>query len=98
MAKFDVFALSGHRLAVVIQSDILPRLDTTLVIPLIPASQMSGRSPKLYPVFEIDQIPYVLMLTHMAALPTNTLRTRVASLKSEQDAIADAIDTVLYGF
>ena len=98
MAKFDVFELSGHRLAVVIQSDILPVLDTTLVIPLIPAAQLSGRAAKIYPIVEIEQKPYVLMATHIAALPTRSLRTRVASLKSERDTIADAIDVVLYGF
>lgn len=98
MAKFDVFELSGERLVVVIQSDHLPALGTQLVIPLFPFSHTSGRSPRLNPVLEIRQKPYVLMPTLIAALPTRSLTAKVASLKSEQDTIADAIDMVLYGF
>lgn len=98
MAKFDVFEISGQQLVVAIQSDLLPILDTTLVMPLRPPGQAPRRSPRLNPVIEIGSRQYVLMPTLIAAMPTKSLRHRVASLKSEQDTIADAIDTVLYGF
>lgn len=98
MSKYDVFEIAGHQLVVVIQSDLLPVLDTTLVIPLRLLTQAPMRSAKLNPRFDIAGKPYLLIATMIAAVPTRSLRNRVASLKSEQDAIADAIDTVLYGF
>ena len=98
MAKFDVFELAGQRLVVVIQSDYLPMLETQLVIPLFPWDRAALRSPRLNPVVEIRQKHYILMPTLIAALPTRSLNIRIASLKSEQDAIADAIDVALYGF
>ena len=98
MAKFDVFELSGQRLVVVIQSDYLPMLETQLAIPLFPYHRALQRSPRLNPVVEIGHERYVLMPTLIAALPTKSLTIKVASLKADQDAIADAIDMVLYGF
>ena len=97
MARFDVFELSGQRLVVDIQSDHLLRIETRLVIPLLP-DRVPSRPPRLNPIFEIDNVPYVLMPTLIAAVPTRNLNRKIASLKRERDAIADAIDMVLYGF
>ena len=97
MARFDVFELSGQRLVVDIQSDYLSGIDTRLVIPLL-RETVRSKLPRLNPVFDIDQVSYVLMPTLIAAVPTRHLSHKVASLKQDQDAITGAIDTVLYGF
>jgi hypothetical protein len=97
MARFDVFELSGQRLVVDIQSDHLLGIETHLVIPLL-RDKVPSRLPRLNPMFQIDQISYVLMPTLIAAVPTRNLNHKIASLKQERDAIAAAIDMVLYGF
>lgn len=97
MARFDVFELAGQRLVVDIQSDHLLGIETHLVIPLL-RDKVRGHLPRLNPVFQIDQASYVLMPTLIAAVPTRNLSRKIASLKQERDAIADAIDMVLYGF
>jgi hypothetical protein len=98
VARFDVFELSNQRLVVDIQSDHLLGIETHLVIPLLHNRTALHRISRLNPVFQVDQMSYVLMPTLIAAVPVKNLNRKVASLKQERDTIANAIDMVLYGF
>jgi len=79
-----------------IQSDLLDALKTRLVIPAI---KLAGQKPitRLNPVFEYDQLQYLLLVQEMAAIPANNLGAKVTELEALRSEILAAVDLLITG-
>jgi toxin CcdB len=100
--QFDVFSnptasRSAIPYLVVLQSDVLGGTDAVLCAPLIPADAFAATRGGLNPIFVIKGAPHVLAPDQMAPLPRRLLKSPVASLTADRDAIARAIDLLFFG-
>lgn len=99
MAQFDVFLNpDGVGFIVDVQSNIFDEYRTRVVIPLLPAESAPIVVPRLNPRFEIDGQSVTLLPHFIASVPTASLGKAVASLASQDHAIAGALDMMLKGF
>lgn len=96
MAQFDLYRL-GESLAVDIQHDLLDRLKTRIVVPLIPEGEAPRPAARLNPIFVIKGLRHVLTPQFMAAVPSAELGDRIGSLASERDRVKAAVDLVFDG-
>lgn len=97
MARFDVHRVLGVYY-LDIQTDLLPTLNTRLVVPLVP--MLDGPRPirKLHPIVVIDGEPLIMATHRMVSVPKRSLGRPVANLMSQYDQIVAAIDMILNGF
>lgn len=99
MARHDVYPNpDGPGYLLDLQSDLLSALNTRVVAPLMPQASAPQPAAWLNPIFEIDGEAVVLVTQFMAAVPCTILRTPVASLDAEHEAITRAVDMVIQGF
>ena len=99
MAKYDVYAgLDGAGLLLDVQADLLDRLNTRVVVPLMPLQDAPKPAKRLNPVFAIDGSEYAMVTQFLSAVPRSVLREPVANLRDEFAAITDAIDMLTQGF
>lgn len=99
MARFDVYKAprrSGY--VVDVQSDLFDVTSTRVVMPLTPVAGAAPSTPRLNPIFDIGEAPYMLQPLLIAALPVSALKTPVTSLASEGDRITAALDFMHLGF
>jgi toxin CcdB len=103
MAQFDVVANpdadeSTYRpYLVVLQSDLVSGLASTVVAPLVPRDQMKGAS-RMNPIVNVDGQEFWLATHELFAVDRRMLRKAVASLAQERDAIITALDFVFTGY
>ena len=99
MAQFDLYAGVGRTNAYVVdlQADLLDRLATRIVAPLVPRTETEIITG-LTPLVEVNGTEFVILTPELAAVPARELRNRVASLASYQDAIKRALDILFLGF
>ena len=98
MAQFHVYRVTGDRLVLDLQTDLI-ETGTRVVAPLLPVS--SGPKPigRLEPLFKIEGLPYVLHTAEMAAIPSALLKGEpVADLSGSDYEIRGALDMVFSGF
>lgn len=99
MAKFDVYRLrDGGALVVDCQADLLDGLNTRFVVPLLPIDAAPKPAARLNPLFEVHEVPRVLLPQFAATVPASECRERVASLAGEAIAIGNALDMLISGF
>ena len=99
MARNDVYRRTdGGGLVLDVQSDLLDRLNTRVVVPLLPKVDAPTPAARLNPVFEIEGAPYVMVTQFLAAVPAGLLGEQVASLDAAHDQITGALDLVFTGF
>lgn len=78
----------------VVQSVILSRLDTRVVVPLI----LNIKSAKhLNPIFQINGESVVMSTAQIAAVPTAILNTKITHLSNNRAEILNAIDFLITG-
>lgn len=81
-----------------VQSDLLADLGTRVVVPLCPASAMSGKLLKtLTPVFEIEGKPYAMLTPQLAGVSKRDIGPRVADLAQGRDEVIAALDVLITG-
>ncbi len=99
MAQFDLYAGVGRTESYVVdvQADLLDRLGTRIVAPLVPRAK-TGIMTGLTPLIEIDGVEFVVLTQEMAAIPVRDLQNRIGSLAEYQDEIKRAIDILFFGF
>lgn len=104
MRQFDVYpnpdSDSRDRLPylIVLQSDLLERLDNVVVAPL--RSQRDGKSIpilRLNPVVEVADERYFVRIQDLAAIPAQRLRQPVCNLSSAREALLSALDLLFTG-
>jgi len=97
MAKYDVFHSPRRGYLLECQSDLLDHLNTRLVVPLM-AEKAARAATRLNPVLHIDGRSLVMITQFAAAVPVSELGRKVGSCLSDQDAIGNALDMLIYSF
>ena len=100
--QFDVVAnpdtadIAHRPFLVILQSDLVSGLRSSVVAPLVAREQLSG-AQRLNPIFTINGAEYWLATHELFAIEQRMLRDRVASLADQHDAIMAALDFVFTG-
>lgn len=98
MAQFHVYRITGDRLVLDLQTDLIDT-GTRVVAPLIPITSGPKVIGRLEPVLDIDEAAYVLHTAEMAAIPSALLKgAPVADLSASDYEIRGALDMVFSGF
>ena len=103
MPQFDVVANpdadeSAYRpYLVVLQSDLVSGLSSTVVAPLVPRDQMRGAS-RMNPIVTVDGKEFWLATHELFAVDRRMLHKTVTSLAQERSAIITALDFVFTGY
>jgi toxin CcdB len=88
---------AGHRpYLVILQSDLVSGLRSTVVAPLIAREQIAG-AQRMNPIFEIDGAEYWLATHELFAVEQQMLKGRIASLADHHDTIMAALDFIFTG-
>ncbi|GBQ64255.1 CcdB-like protein [Ameyamaea chiangmaiensis NBRC 103196] len=101
MTRLDVYPMPGKRrggYVVDVQAELLSKLATRMVIPLIPVSDAPPPISELNPVIDIKGAPHVLLTQALASVPLSELRKPVCSIDHHHDAITRALDVLFVGF
>lgn len=99
MAQFDVFRRrAGDGYLLDCQADLLSRLNTRFVVPLLPAREAPKPAARLNPLFEIEGGSYVMMTQFAAAIPASELGERIASLGDQAIDVINALDMLISGY
>jgi toxin CcdB len=80
-----------------VQADLLDRLQTRVVIPVMRAADVGKPARHLNPVFEIDGVAMMLMTPELAGVSVRNLGEKIASLQERRDEIIAALDFLLTG-
>jgi toxin CcdB len=97
VARFHVHHIDrGYALDV--QSNLLDRLDTRVMIPLTDASRVVNVMSKLNPIFVVNGTRYLLSTERMASVPVADIGPSAVDLTSKADEIAAALDFLFLGF
>ena len=97
MAQFDVHKLSGDRLAVDCQSDLLSHLESRFVVPLVPSDAGPRPARRFNPIFEVRGVEHVMLTQFSGAIDRRQLGEVVASLADRSFEITDALDVLISG-
>ncbi|OJX79546.1 CcdB family protein [Magnetospirillum sp. 64-120] len=96
MAQFDFYPFEdGYLLDV--QSALMDRLNTRMIVPLLPIGRAPKPAERLNPVFTIGAARYVMVTQFMGAVPVAELKEKAGSLAHEHFVIKSAIDMVFDG-
>jgi toxin CcdB len=82
---------------VVLQSDLVSGLASTVVAPLVPRDKMKG-AHRLNPILPVEGREFWLATHELFAVDQRILRSSVTTLASHRDAIIAALDFVFIGF
>ena len=101
MPQFDVYKNprgGAFPLVIDVQSEVLTRLDTRVVVPLMPLKRYGARPiTRLNPTVKIDRVEYVLVFQELAAVPAAALAMPVANLRARRDELVAAVDLLFTG-
>ena len=98
MAQFQVYRLSGARLVLDLQTDLIDT-GTRVVAPLIPVTGGPRAIGRLEPAFGINGVDHVLDTAEMAAIRSALRKgAPVADLSGADYEILGALDMVFSGF
>jgi toxin CcdB len=81
----------------VLQSDLLSDLQTTVVAPLVHAKEFGRPATTLNPVFDVQGERVVLSVAELAGVSGKQLGERVGSLAARRHEIIAAIDLLFTG-
>jgi toxin CcdB len=100
--QFDVVAnpdaddASYRPYLVILQSDLVSGLRSTVVAPLVVREQLAG-AQRMNPMFSVDGREYWLATHELFAIEQRMLKGKVASLADRHDAIMAALDFIFTG-
>lgn len=101
MSQFDVHENprgGDYPLLLDVQSELLARFATRVVVPLTPRETHGPPVSRLNPTATIGGVEYVLVFQELAAIPASALGDAVASLASRRIELMAAIDLLFTGF
>jgi len=81
-----------------VQSDLLEKLTTRVVVPLVLLSTMGKPIQHLNPSFRIGNVPVFMSTAELAGVPIRSLGKKVGTLKDRRDEIISALDFLFTGF
>jgi toxin CcdB len=103
MRQFDVVANPDaderqHRpYLLILQSDLVSGLSSTVVAPLVVRDRMQGAT-RMNPILNVDGREFWLAAHELFAVDRRMLRGTVGTLAQERDAIIKALDFVFSGY
>jgi toxin CcdB len=81
-----------------VQNDLFDGLETRVVIPLSPLSELKGQTLRtLMPVLEIEGERFVMLTPQMAGIPKSELGAQVTTVEQYRFEIIAAIDFLVTG-
>jgi toxin CcdB len=80
-----------------VQADLLDRLATRVVVPLVLAEEMGKPAKHLNPQFEIEGRTVAMSTAEIAGVPKRALGERLLSLQHKRDEIIAALDFLFTG-
>ena len=80
------------------QADVLDRLNTRFVVPLLPPAEGPLPIARLNPAFTVSDQEVVMYTQFAAAVSARELNSPVTSLGSEHRTIMNALDVLLTGY
>lgn len=95
MARLHVYRDGDGTLVVDCQSDLLDRLRTRLVAPLLAPDD--ALDPRLNPVVTVEGQPYVFAPQYLATVPASELKQPIGWLRDDEYPIGRALDLMLGG-
>lgn len=99
MARFDVYRHPDENgFLLDVQANVLARLNTRVVVPLLPVASSPKPMDRLNPILEVGTTPVVLMTHYLSAVPTSILSEPVTNLESRRNEIVAALDFLQQGF
>lgn len=100
MPRFDVYPMPRHGRGYLldVQADLLDRLKSRVVVPLIQEDEAPPPMATLNPAFEINGARYVMVTQSMAAIRTKELGSAVLSLDEHHYTITNALDVLFSGY
>ena len=96
VANPDASDASHRPYLVILQSDLVSGLRSTVVAPLVAREQLAG-AQRMNPIFSINGSDYWLATHELFAIEQRMLKERIASLADQHDAIMAALDFVFTG-
>src|SRR4051812_28192275 len=96
-ANPDALEAEARPYLVVLQSDLVSGLSSTVVAPLVQHDQLKGAA-RLNPVFRVEGRECWLATHELFAVDRRLLDRRVASLADQRDEILVALDFLFVGF
>jgi len=103
MAQFDVYRNPNPETAALIpylldvQADLLGRLATRVVAPLVLASELGKPAKYLNPCFDIEGVAVVMSTPELAGVPVRAMGACVLSLAHRRQDIIAALDMLFTG-
>ncbi|MBB3965255.1 CcdB family protein [Rhizobium metallidurans] len=97
MARFHVYEV-GDGYALDVQSNLLDRLQTRVMIPLVAASHVINIMSRLNPVVVVGGKTYLMSTERMASIPLSEIGVEIADLTPRSDDITAALDFLFQGF
>ena len=104
MAQFDVYQNPNPDTARVfpylldVQADLLDKLPTRVVVPLVGISMLNRATPELNPQFEIEGAKMFMLTAQVAGVAVSLLGAKVCSLKDRRSDILAALDFLFVGY
>jgi toxin CcdB len=97
VANPDAAEAATRPFFVVLQSDLVSGLSSTVVAPLVARSDMTGAA-RMNPLISIDGREFWLATHELFAVERRVLGNTIASIPEQRDAIISALDFVFTGF
>ena len=98
MAQFDLYRnADGKGFLLDVQSDLLDRLQSRVVAPLISVARFSTPIRHVNPVFIIDGTQFVMVAEFLGSVPVGELGDVKGNLAHRRDEIVRALVTLLNG-
>jgi len=99
MARYDFHRSEGSDGYLLdVQSDLLERLDTKVVVPLLPPDMAPVPGRRLNPIFRIGGKDHVMVTQFISALTASELRAAEGNLARHHDDIVAALGMLFQGF
>jgi toxin CcdB len=99
MARYDFYRSAGSGGYLLdVQSDLLERLDTRVVVPLLPPNTAPVPGRRLNPTFRIDGKDHVMVTQFVSAVMASELLPVEGNLTRHHDEIVAALDMLFQGF
>ena len=99
MAQFDVHARADRSedYLLNVQANLLDRLSTRLVVPLLPEEAGPSPAMRLNPVFQVEGRRVMMATQFATAVHVRELGARVTSLLDQRETIVAALDLLITG-
>jgi toxin CcdB len=99
VTQFAIHRLrTGDELVCRIQTDLGVETPYVLCAPVVRGDAWGPPIPRLHVAIGVDDVPHLLLMTQMVAVPAADLGAVVGSALERRDAIVRAVDLLVTGF